>query len=201
MANYKKSKEHLTYAAMASPISFLMGGPTGLVSTLALGKLMDVLDDIDYERRQEEWKNNPHRWEQPTLDEINAKTEEDYDYKEKINNLPQIKNGIEIRGCSNYKKGHENDVYITVFGGRPLQFTKTGIGDGEVVFHKGNRDCLGYKRVKAKLFYNEKDFYESFQRDYKWHPNMKIYKVIASSYKDGHWMYTMDNGSSYVVGL
>ena len=201
MKDYKGSKEHITNAALASPIAFLMGGPAGVAATLGLGKLVDALEDRDYEKRREEWKTNNSQYIPITMDEIIEKTNEANEAINRIEDIDQLKNAKRIRGCANYKRGHENDTFIKIGGAAPLQYTKTGIGDGEVLFYYGSRNAFPNKRVKAKLFYYENDFLNSFMSDYKRNPNMEIYKIEAAMYKNGKWMYTTDNGNSFVVGL
>ena len=201
MRDYKKSTEHLTNAALASPLAFLAGGPAGMIATLGLGKLIDTLDDRDFEKRRAEWAATHPSVPKPTLEEVQRQYAVNSEYRQMINNLQEFRNGNKISACANWKYGHEKEIYITVIGGQTAQDPPPATVDGEVIFHMGIHDYVGSKRVPAKLYRYEKDFYEIFSRDKNRYPDIKTYKITASSYKKGTWMYTVDGGKSFVVGL
>lgn len=201
MDDYKKSKEHLTNAALASPLAFLAGGPAGAVTVLGLGKVLDHLEDKDFERRQLEWAMNPNRTPNLTPEQQLAKINNDNKLRKGLAaDIPQFVDAIEIRGSENYK--NEKEVFINIKSDTPLQHTRTGIGSGEVVFYDGAWYRNSIKKAKAELHYNTVSFKEKFLDDYKTYKNkIKTYKIVAAMYKKGSWMYTIDNGKSYVVCL
>lgn len=202
MGDYKKFHDNLTNAALASPLAFIAGGPVGAGMTLGLGVLLDHLDNKDFERRQKEWENNPHRVVELTPEQKLQNFQREMEIINHINNLPHMVNAIKIFGCPRCIKGGEKIEYITTSGGgRLLEQTPTGIGDGEVIFHKGSYDYIGYKRIPATLYCNAKDFLVRFDMDYKKHQNIKIYRILSSPYKEGRWMYTIDQEKSFIVGL
>ena len=195
MGDYKKSREHLTNAALASPLAFMAGGPVGAAMVLGLGKMIDHLEDKDFERKQQEWKNNPNRPIDLTPQQMSDKLRKSLEAANKINNLPHFEDAIKIMGKS------RNGEYVTTSGGNRLFYTQTGIGKGEVIFHKDGYDWAGYKKMPATLYYYAQDFFDRFKNDYKTYPNMKIYKIIGATATEGRWMYTADNGNTFVVGL
>ena len=197
MENYKKSKEHVTNAALAFPFILATGNIIPALFTLGIGKLLDYAEDKDFERRQEEWKNNPHRHVNLTLDEVCNQIDKNKEISDIINDLPEIRNAKILRGCPSHKNSSE--IYIHIGGYEPLQYSNTGIGEGSITFHNGLYDTFG-KKYSAKLYYNERDFLNTFKSDLK-HGNIVIYKLIATGYKKGHWMYTKDGGNSFIVGL
>ena len=201
MAKYKKSIDHLTNAGLAAPFAFIAGGPVGAAAVLGLGKLLDHIEDVEFEKRQAEWQNNPHRYVAPTMEQIQQKNIKSREMSQRINDLPFIQNAKGIRACADWRQGHQRDTYVTISGGRPLEYSRTGIGDGEVWLHDGVGNSIPNRKVPATLYYNEEDFFNQIVRDYRSCPGMEIWKINASGYKQGHWMYTMDNGRSYVVGL
>ncbi len=198
--DYKKSNEHLSNAALAAPFILATGNIPAALVGLGIGKLLDYADSKDFERRRKEWENDPHRPIELTPEQWAERFRHDAEVTEQINRLPQVKNALAIRGSSDWK--NKDEVYITITSkSGDLQYSRTGIGDGEVVFHFGNTDWYGTKRVRATLYYNAEDFYNKLVSDYKTHPKMEIRKIIVGSYKKGKWFYTMDGGKSFIVGL
>ena len=91
MTDYKKSKEHLTNACLASPLAFLAGGPAGTIAVLGLGKLLDYREDKDFEKRQLEWATNPNRVPELTPEEQISKINNDNKVRKGLaKNLPQL---------------------------------------------------------------------------------------------------------------
>ena len=61
MADYKKSNEHLANSCLAVPVLLATGNIGVAITAVGLGKLLDIIDDQNYEEGRKEWEKNPHR--------------------------------------------------------------------------------------------------------------------------------------------
>lgn len=195
MGDYKKSTDHLTNAALASPLALLAGGPAGLAMALGLGKLLDVVEDKDFEKRREQGKNDPHRYIPLTEDEYREREKQNNAARKIINEV--FKDAERIKASTM----DEDEVYIKIDGSNRVASTRDGIGEGKILFCRGISDIYGFKNNKAKLFYNAKDFLKSLNTDLVNNKSIRYYKIVDNYQLYGKLMYTSDNGDTYTVFL
>ena len=209
MADYKKSTDHLANAALATPIILATGNIPAAIVALGLGKVLDMAEDRNFERRRKEYQENIEKsgWKQFTSEENQMIRKENEKYAEIINAIPQIKEAqvmeafkpnwddkesewIEI--CCGTPK---NEQWIRTMGRCSAELRK----DGFVRVNRGFRGDV-IKVASATLYYLTKDFADNLRKDIN-KSQFKVYKVRGAGYKKGQWMYTIDGGKSYIVGL
>lgn len=209
MADYKKSTDHLANAALATPIILATGNIPAAIVALGLGKVLDMAEDRDFERRRKEYQENVEKsgWKKFTSEENQMIRRENEKYASIINEIPQIKEAQIVRtGAINWEDKEtewvkiccgtpKNEQWIRTMGRCPAELRK----DGFIRILRGYYGDV-IKEVPATLYYMAKDFVDNMRKDIN-KPQFRAYKIRGTSYKEGKWMYTIDGGKSYVVGL
>ena len=197
MADYKKSNDHLANSCLAAPVLLATGNIGAAVVAVGLGKLLDIIDDQNYEERRKEWEKNPHRVVQLTEKEKESYWKDHRMAKKIIKELPDFKNAEEMpTGC---KWDDEETKFVTIHNTEGM-YTFNSTKNGSITFHHGFYDDNGYEEKPAKLYKNAMDFLKAYNKDLELRKNIKCYR-IGYSYRPhgGEWMYTVDGGNSYVV--
>lgn len=202
MTDFKKSTDHLTNAALSVPFLLATGNIGAAIAAVGLGKLLDYVEDKKFEERRERWKNDPNslklakHWTQEELDELDKKNNLATSI---INELPEFQKAPRIP-C-HYDFNHLENIHIGFYGIGGIQ--RCDVRDGEIIFYKSVGTII--KRKPAKLFCEKFDFLNAYNKDSKIYHDIKIYGLPASYLGVNHsklpdeWMYTVDNGRTYVA--
>ena len=192
MENYKKSTEHFTNALLASPLILGTGNISGAIVALMIGRLLDNLDNRNFlKKKQEYWENNPYLSSKITPEQMYNDTYKEIETRRLINQMEIIKNAKRIKTIYN------TEGWITILGGEGWYITSRQlVRNGSVKFYDSTNRCI--KQVPAKLYRNGKDFLTVLKSDAQKCENLMIYKIIGCN--NGEWMYTIDDGETFVVG-
>ena len=169
------------------PIFTMIGGPIASLFPIAYNITTGVID----EKRKIANDGKIKTYHPKTQSEIQKEREEDAISIEEIEKLmvgSKVVPGIENASTDKYyqlTKGHD---CISSYGYEP----KGKIG----VFLKG-RAGVPVKEWPAEMYYRPTDFLNRMRKDIEKYGNVEMIKVKPTLY--GHYMYTVNNGTSYVV--
>ena len=195
MENYKKSNDHLVNSALAAPFILATGNISAAATVLLLGKILDKIENDAFKSRQAEWNKNPYRTIHYTTEEMNKIYKEDIDVSKEISNLPIIKDAPLIYGKC------RDGSWISIIGTNGLNKTsQISTRNGSIKFYKDFYTWSLTNEAPAKIYVRAIDFAKSLKKDLQLYDNVKVYRIVMSSC-NAKWMYTVNNGKSYVVGL
>lgn len=194
----KKLNTHdgLINASLSVPFLLATGNIVPAVGALVVGALSDEIHKKEFEEKQIEWMNHPNRYIQKTQSEIQEEEKNNQDsesvIKEIMNDANLIQGNV-IKG-----KGY-NQEYIMVIMKHPgMNASYANNTECDIMFCSKVGDLNG-KRVKSHCYYSASDFLARLRSDYC--SGIKKYIITNSKRNEGRWMYTIDDGKSYVVCL
>ena len=192
--NKKQPSDHIINGILASPLAFLMGGPAGVVSTLGLAKALEVLEEIEQEKKRENWVD-PVKKMPETLEEVQVAIKE----REQIRNtmlsakdeIKEImKNSYEMSG--RYKS---KGLFVSIYNQGVAACTLNGKLSTIEFCKDGN--IIPFKEVPAYFYGTYEGYLKRLKDDLQRNPDTILYTLKACTY--GSWMHTSDKGETYVV--
>lgn len=194
----KKPNTHdgLINASLSVPFLLATGNMIPAAGALAIGALSDKIHKAELEEKQKEWMNHPNRYIQKTQNEIQEEKRNNQDSEAVIKDIMNDANSIQ----GNIVKGKRyNQEYISVMMKYPgMNATYANNTECDIIFYSRVGDLNG-KRVKSHCYYSASDFLARLRSDYC--SGIKKYIITNSKRNEGRWMYTIDDGKSYVVCL
>lgn len=188
--NFKKHTDHFVNSILAAPFLLAMGNIPGAITALIVGKALDKKADYDFEQRRKTY-DDPCLTIQMTSEQRKELHRQERAARDMIDELPFIKEAEYIK-----EYGYGSEKYIAISSGDILS------GTTKTTYKKGSISICsnyGFDEITrpADLYYHANDWLEALKKDMEIYSNVKIYRIIGISY---NYMYTVNNGFSYVVG-
>ena len=191
--NGNSGHDNLTNGFLASPLFAMIGGPLGALASIFMGAAFDHIDERG--KFEETVKFEPYH--RPTEEDIRNKENEDIDATEKLEEMMWRRGAKRITARRNV-----GDSYQLDYGFKNSLVFKDYIKDGRIVLYKGfvSDSVIPVKEWNAELFKRPHQFLERLKEDERKYPEqIKLYVITDGCYDLGRYMYTVNNGDSYVV--